>query len=321
MYARNHALRFGFGPILLQPCRPLAVAVVIAAAVSSIKLPADPSPAAPSAPTVVTTLPVLADLVEAVGGDRLSVRSLLREEDDVHVFEPLPADLKQLRDADIVYQIGLGLEPWLDKLIQASGTSAVRVRLSDGINRITTDLPCGHSHDHADGPGDPHIWMDPIRVTFMVVGIAETLAEVAPHHSEVFFAQSDRIVADINRAHRRALEIVADIPERRRKLVTPHHNFAYFAERYNFEIIGTIMGLASTDHFDPSAHHVKTLIDRIREFSVAGEPAPMLHRIARESGVAVRGPLYCRNLKPGLSYAETLLYNVSTIRQALLEAP
>ena len=277
---------------------------------------------------VVTTLPVLAGLIAEIGGDRIDVVSLLRAGDDVHVFEPLPVDMKALRGADVIYQIGLDLEPWLDPMIRSSGTGATRIRLSDGIDRIPAGGHHGHAgHRHAYGSDDPHIWMDPVRVTFMAISIAETLAEADPGGAGTYLDRAEAVVADINRTHRRVSALLDDIPEEHRKLVTPHDNYRYFAERYGFAIAGTIAGRASTDHFDPSARHIKALVDAIRAaglpavFSVDGENNPMLERIAERSGCTVAGPLYCTTLKPGASYAETLLHNATVLRDALRPRP
>lgn len=304
---------------------------------------AAPAEDAASPASVAVTLPVLRDWVEQVAGDHVRVHTLLGENADVHHFDPVPADIRKLAGAAAVYQIGLGLEPWLDSMIHAAGKPIRRIRLADGLSRLPAgeDAHSGHhhghhehGHDHHDHgtPWDPHIWMDPLRASYMIISISETLAEILPEHAETFQDRADAYIVEIGRARARAGALIREIPTERRQLILQHNNLAYFAERFDMRVVATVQGNISTEFFDPSARAVAELVALIRRegipaiFPDYGDNPDLMRQIAREAGVALAPPLYVSRFDaapdgPVRGYTDMLLHNARVMRDALAPRP
>jgi manganese/iron transport system substrate-binding protein len=121
--------------------------------------------------------------------------------------------------------------------------------------------PGGHHH-HDEG--DPHFWLDPTNVVTYVANIRDGLISVDPAGAEVYRANAERYIAQLNELDRFIASEVAAIPEANRKLVTNHESFGYFADRYGFRIIGTIVPGVSTG-VSPSAQQLARLIERVRD--------------------------------------------------------
>ena len=137
---------------------------------------------------VVATYSILGDLIENVGGENVRLTTLVGPNGDAHTFEPAPSDNAELAEAEVIFENGLGFEPWLGDLYESSGSEARRVAVTRGLD----PLPIGggeheveeehaegeHSHEeeaHAEGEYDPHVWHDPTKVVAMVEEIRDAL--------------------------------------------------------------------------------------------------------------------------------------------------
>jgi ABC-type Zn uptake system ZnuABC Zn-binding protein ZnuA len=233
---------------------------------------------------------------------------------------------------------GLEFEPWLDDLVTSSGSNAARVVASDGVDR----LPAAELEESGDeegelneagedeqGESDPHIWHDPQNAQTMVENIRAALVEADPANAASYNANAEAYTAEIETLDAYIQDQVATLPEARRKLVTSHDTFGYFARRYGFEVIGTVIPSVSTEVADPAAGELAALID---EIEAAGAPAifdenvtnpDLLEQVAASAGVTVAPPLYTDALgtpdSSGGTYLEMARYNVDTIVQALGE--
>ncbi len=301
------------------------------------------TPAMPKADSVaplpiVATFSILGDIVHHVGGDHVAVTTLVGPGGDTHTFEPSPADGVALADAAIVFENGLGLEPWLNDLYNASGSKSRLVVVTDGLTLLPTPVEDAHagaghmaSEDHsgsASGPDaasgaqadaehagavhqhgnefDPHVWHDVANVKAMAEGVRDALAESDPAHAAAYRDNAARYLRALDDLDAYVIKQVAAIPPERRKLVTAHDTFRYLAARYGFEIVGTALASASTEAGDPSAAHIAFLADQIR---AAGVPVifaenvqnpRLMEQIAREAGVTLGPPLYTDALgEPG----------------------
>src|SRR3954447_4726475 len=128
---------------------------------------------------VVASFSILGDFVRNVGGDRVNITTLVGPDSDVHVYTPAPGDAKRIADAKLVIVNGLGLEGWLPRLVQSSGSKAVIVTASAGI----APLKLGSA-------ADPHGWQSVPNAKIYVTDIADALAAAAPDHAEFFRAQA-----------------------------------------------------------------------------------------------------------------------------------
>lgn len=302
---------------------------------------AQPPPATPRGPrlTVVATFSVLGDLVRQVGGERLDLRVLVGSESDTHTFEPNPADATALSAAALVFENGLGFEPWLDKLYTAAHSRARRVVVTAGLPALIGVRDEGHGDagegdregkgrdDHAHGTFDPHVWHDVQNAMYMVQAIRDALAQADPASAATYRANAERYLAELQALDAWVVERVAALPAERRKLVTAHDTFAYFARRYGFGVVGTALGSFTTEAADPSAARIAELVQQIR---AAGVPAifaenvsnpRLMQRIAAEAGVALVPGLYTDALgkpgSPGDTYVRMIRSNVEKIVTAL----
>ena len=279
----------------------------------------------PSKLQVVATHSVVADLVRQTGGDLIQLRVLVEAGQDAHTYAPRPSDGLALTRADLVFESGLGFEPWLDGLFAATGTSAVRVTLSDAITPLTPS-PSPESRPDSAEP-DPHVWQDAGNAMRMVSRIQDALIALDPHSVEEYRRRAAAYLAELRTLDDWVRAQVAPVPPERRLLVTPHDTFRYFARAYGFQVLGSVLGSQSTETANPSAARIAGLVDRIVQ---AGVPAifadnvsnpALLERIAAEARVRVAPALYTDALGPagsaGDSYVKMIRFNVSTIVTAL----
>lgn len=285
---------------------------------------------------VAASFSVLAEWVEQVGGEHVVVFPVIANGGDLHHFDPVPADMRRLSRADVVYEIGLGLEyPWLDRMVKATGGDLRRIRLSDGLRRIEAPHDHDHGHDHHShmaGAWDPHIWMDPQRASYMIIAIGETLAELDPGNAEAYLENAGNYNLELGRTKGQITRLLRRLPDSRRTLVLQHNNMAYFAEQFGLEILQTVQHGVDSEYFDPSALAIRNLVNHIREvgipavFTDFGENPAIMEQIAREAGVAVAGPLYAARFhedpeRGPTRYTEMLLHNAQTIFDALAQNP
>lgn len=277
---------------------------------------------------VVATFSVLGDLVQNVSGNRVDLTVLVGSDADAHSYEPSPADIVTLGDAGLIVENGFEFETWLNDLAASSGSDAVRVVAAEGVEPLpaAAEQPEGEDEEgHAEF--DPHIWHDVQQVMTMVENIRIGLVEADPANSEFYIANAEAYTAELEDLDAYIQEQVATIPEARRKLVTSHDTFGYFARRYGFEVVGTVIPSVSTEVADPAAGELAGLIDAIE---ATGVPAifaenvtnpDLLEQVASSAGVTVAPTLYTDALgleeSTGSTFLDMERYNVDTIVQAL----
>jgi len=265
-------------------------------------------------PLVVTTISILADLTREVAGDHVVVESLVEIGGDPHTYEPVPSDAGKISDADLILRNGLGLEHWLDTLIDASSVPRPVTTVTDGIQPLTI---AGAGSDP-----DPHLWMDPVAVRRYVDTISSALSDLDPAHAEDFRRNARRYRQRLDRLDEFVAVQLSTIPAEQRRLVTTHDAFRYFGQRYGLEVAGAIWSV-STER-EPSATEVATLVDTVRS---QGVPAvfvettinpDLMQQVARDAGVAVGPPLYGDSLGEPGSGADTYLGMMRATTAALI---
>jgi zinc/manganese transport system substrate-binding protein len=275
---------------------------------------------------VVATYSILGDLVENVGGDEVEVTTLVGPNGDAHTFEPAPSDNAELAEAAVVFQNGLGFEPWLGDLYESSGSEAARVAVTDTIEPLTVaEEEHGHEgEEHTEV--DPHVWHDVDNAVVMVESIRDALSEADPANARAYGRNAEEYVSDLEALDAEVREKVDSIPEEDRVLFTSHDTFGYFAERYGFEV-DTALASASTEAGDPSAGQTAELVEEVERSGVPAifadnvSDAGVMEGIASEAGVELAPPLYTDALgEPGSeggTYVGMVRYNVSTMSEAL----
>jgi zinc/manganese transport system substrate-binding protein len=284
---------------------------------------------------VVASFSILGDLVKNVGGEAVAVTTLIGPGVDAHTYDPAPADLVVLTKAEVVFENGLGFEPWLDGFFASAQPPGARIVVTEGITPREAGADAAHEgEEHIEegdtpehGQFDPHVWHDVRLATVIVGNIRDALAAADPARAELYEANAATYIAELEALDASIREQVATLPEERRKLVTSHDTFGYFADAYGFEVLGTALGSLSTEAGDPSARDIATLITMIEE---AGVPAifaenvanpDLMESIAAEAGVELAPPLYTDALgppgSPGETYMGMMQSNVATIVDAL----
>jgi zinc/manganese transport system substrate-binding protein len=291
-----------------------------------------------SQPSVVVTTDVLGAIVRELTADAPVVTVLMPPGADPHGWQPSARDSEALFDADLVVANGLGLEEGLVDLLaqaEAAGVPVFRAADHTAVRRASADADAGHSHgpegqtDEADdeepapataeglAAGDPHIWLDPLAMRDVVLALGPALAAAGVDPADRATTMAD----DLTALDAELAEQLAAVPEQDRRLVTGHGALGYFADRYDFEIVGTVVpGLSSSD--EPSARDVAGLVDAIREsgaravFTDVSTPPSVAEAVASETGVPLV-TLTLEQVPASGRYADLLREVAGTVADAL----
>ena len=264
---------------------------------------------------VVTSFSILGDLARNVGGDRVSITTLVGPDSDVHVYTPAPADAKKVADAKLLLINGLGLEGWLPRLLQSSGSKAPIILATKGI----APLKLGSD-------ADPHAWQSVANARIYVANIRDALVAAAPADAEVFRANTDAYLAKFDALDREVREAVAKIPQSRRKVISTHDAFGYFAAAYGIEFIAP-EGVSTES--EPSARDIAGIITQIKTSKIPAvfleniSDPRLIQRIAAETGAKIGGTLYSDSLSgengDAPTYIELVRHNIKTLTSALAD--
>ncbi|NLM68405.1 MAG: zinc ABC transporter substrate-binding protein [Firmicutes bacterium] len=185
---------------------------------------------------VVTTFSVLADLAAQVGGDLVVVESIIPPGSDPHHWEPTPREARMIAGADVVFCNGLGLDVWLDRLIANAAAKVPVITLSDGLQALSYQHQSNHDHLHDNGDSDPHMWLDVAYAMDYVKRIAEVYSQIDTANAAYYQSRAESYLQQLRELDNWLLEVVAQIPEDNRKIITYHNSFSYFAQRYGLSV-------------------------------------------------------------------------------------
>jgi zinc/manganese transport system substrate-binding protein len=267
----------------------------------------------------VATFSILADFVKNVGGDRVEVQALVGPNSDAHVYQPSPGDAKALADAKVIFTNGLGFEGWIARLIKASGTKAPMIVATKGVQpRKAAD---GHGH----GDADPHAWQSVANVKIYVGNIRDALIAADPAGKEVYAPNASAYLARLDALDAEMKDAIAKIPADRRKIITTHDAFGYFATAYGVSFIAP-QGVSTES--DVSAKDVARIITQIKKQKIPAvflenvTDDRLLKRIGAESGARIGGTLYSDALTDDKgsapTYIDMIRHNIRTLAGALL---
>lgn len=262
---------------------------------------------------VVASFSILGDFVRNVGGDRVDVTTLVGPDSDVHVYTPAPSDAKRIADAKLVIVNGLGLEGWLPRLVQSAGSKAQVVTVSAGI----VPLKLGSA-------ADPHAWQSVPNARIYVSDIANALAAADPDDAEFFCARAKAYLDKLEALDREVREAVAKIPPDRRKVISTHDAFGYFAAEYGVQFVAP---LGVSTETEPSARDIAAIIGQIKAQKIPAvfleniSDDRLIRRIAAETGAKVGGTLISDGLtgEKGLAptYIDMVRHNIKALTSAL----
>jgi ABC-type Zn uptake system ZnuABC Zn-binding protein ZnuA len=278
----------------------------------------------PGSVKVLAVETFLADIAQNVAGSRLKVDALIPAGADPHEFEPAPADVAKVAASTVVIANGTGLEMFLSKLLDNTGGQHVLIEASAGLQKRAPHEGEAALDDHPQG--DPHFWLDPLNVVQYVENIRAGLSKADPEGANTYQANADAYVAKLKELDTWVTAQVQLVPAARRMLVTNHESFGYFADRYGFQIVGTIIPSVSTDA-SPSAQQLASLVDRVKAtgapaiFLETGSNPSLAEQLARETGVKVVTGLFTHSTSepsgPAPDYIAMIRYNTTAIVNAL----
>ncbi|WP_108249201.1 metal ABC transporter substrate-binding protein [Planctomonas deserti] len=283
---------------------PFAALALSAAALLALAGCAGTQPAAGEQPAdagirVVATTTQVADFTRALVGDDATVTQLIQPNQSAHSFEPTPADLLAMGEANVLVSSGSGLEEWLDDAVEASGFDGEAIVATEGIELSADEAghegetaeehadhageeaghegetaeehaehagetaETGHEDEHAHAAGNPHVWTDPRNAATMVATIAEGLERASAADADAIAENAERYTATLTALDEWSAAAIDAVPAEQRLLVTNHDAFGYFVERYGITYVGSVLP-GFDDNAEPSAAEIDELVAAIR---------------------------------------------------------
>lgn len=289
--------------------RQTRVVVFLILALSACAPPATPAETDSRLPVVTSILP-LADFARQVGGDRVSVETLIPPGASPHTYELTPAQLRAVSRARVLVLNGVGLEYWADKVISAANNSnLIVVKTADGL-----DILAGDADDSA---GNPHIWLSPLNAIHQVEMIRDALIQADPDGAEVYRVNAEQYITKLRALDRDIREAVATFSSR--KFIAFHAAWVYFARDYGLEQAAVI---EATPGKEPSPAEVAEIVKTARAIgakAIFAEPqfsSKAAEVIAEESGAQV---LFLNPLgqPPDYRYIDLMRHNLNEMSKAL----
>jgi zinc/manganese transport system substrate-binding protein len=262
---------------------------------------------------VVASFSIIGDLVKEVGGDRISITTLVGPDGDAHVYQPTPADGRKIAQAKLIFVNGLGFEGWLERLIAAARSKGTIVTLGKGV---------------AARPGeegtDPHAWQDVANAKIYVAEIRDALIAADPQGADAYRANAAAYLAKLDALDAEIVKALDAIPKDRRRVVSTHDAFGYFSARYGVEFIAP-QGVST--EAEASARDIARIIVSVKANKVGAvfleniSDPRLAKRIAAETGARVGGTLYSDALSEpkegGANYIDMMRHNVRELTKAL----
>jgi ABC-type Zn uptake system ZnuABC Zn-binding protein ZnuA len=263
--------------------------------------------AASGSPQILTTTTILADMAKQVAGDRMTVGSIVPAGAHVEEYEPRPDDARRMSEAKLVITNGLDLDKWVDPLLRNAKSGSAVVTVTDGLPDIN---------------GNPHMWFDLGLARQYVVKMRDALVALDPPGRDAYTANARKYSDELVSLEAELKAKVAAIPQDRRRLVTSHDAFPYFARAFGFEIVGFAQPEPGKP---PSAGELAALVEKVRAakvpaiFSEVGGSPQLAETVARETGAKVVTDLPTDSLldKPADSYVGLMRVVVDKIVAAL----
>jgi len=274
--------------------------------------------------TIVATHPLMAELGREVGGAHVKVIDLMEPGSDPHRWEPRPQDMRKLAQADLVLAAGKGLEPYLSRLKGSLRPETTLLEVGRNLPSLTVgkDAVYACCPQHAPGGVDPHWWQGVEHMQRAAREVAKTLSSMDPANKSDYEKNARAWSARLDDLKTWARVELSRVPSARRKLVTAHNAFAYFAREFGFEVIA-VAGLSHEQNNAPQ-DLARTLATIRRTgvpaiFPEKGASAKQIESLSREANVVIAPPLIADGNAPAPyhTFEAMTRYNVTTIVKAL----
>ena len=256
-----------------------------------------------------------------MGGDKVSVTTLVGADEDAHRFEPKPQDAKNLLKSKLLFVNGLGFEPWTQKLVKSAGYTGQTVVVSQSVKARFMPAAKGASQET-----DPHAWQNPSYVMLYVRNIAAALAQADPANASFYQTNSLAYAKELQTLDADAKAQFAAIAADKRKVITSHDAFGYFGAHYGIRFLAP-QGMST--EAEPSAKQVAQFIrqmqtEKTRAVFIENMSSPkLLSQLSKDAGVTVGGTLYVDALSaasgPADSYLKLMRHNVAQLAAGMLK--
>jgi zinc transport system substrate-binding protein len=212
--------------------------ILVACASSAPATP--PTEGAQPTLTVVATFIPIYEFTKAVAGDKVQVEILIPPGSEVHDYQTKPEDLKKLARAKLLIKNGLGLDDFVDGLVSSSESKELKViNSSQGVKTLG---PIGSlvsiAKSEKEGPSNPHIWLDPVRVQQQVKNIRDALTAVDPGNGETYKSNANAYVRKLQVLDGEFKKSLASVGKK--EFITFHDAFSYLADRYGLKQLAII---------------------------------------------------------------------------------
>ena len=266
---------------------------------------------------VVATTTTVANLVETIGGNKVSVTYLCRGDQDPHFLEVLPSYMLKLRDADLVFKIGLDLEKWLPQLIDGSrNDKLILIDLSSSISKKevpTTKIDASYGDVHPYG--NPHYWLDPENAKIMAEEIYNSLTDFSSSNADYFKKNLDGFKAIIDSNMKIWSGSISGIEQK--NIITFHKSWVYFTDRFGINVVSNV---EPKPGIPPTPSHDAELIQLIKKDKLKiilmenyySDSAP--NHISESTGIkVVKVPIAVNGIEGVDSYIKLIDYIINQI--------
>lgn len=275
-------------------------------------------------PHVVCTTSIIGDIVQTIVHDQMTVHTLMGPGVDPHLYKPIENDIMQIASADIIFYNGLHLEAQMEDVFK-------KMEYYKTTIAVTKEIPKEqlHASFEYDNHYDPHVWFHIPLWIYTIQTITKTVCAKDPDHAELYQTRAKKYIEQCTKLFQKTKKILHKIPQEKRILITGHDAFQYFAQAYDFEVIG-LQGISTESQV--GSQDIQQLIDFIVEHQVPAifieTSTPMRNIQALQEGVVqkgfsvtIGGELFSDALgsigTPEGTYLGMIKANVQTIHQAL----
>lgn len=275
---------------------------------------------------VGVTINPLKDFTEAIGGDKVEVFSIIPDGSDAHSFDPKPKDLKDLINTNMFVYNGLGMEEWIDSVLNTiEGKDIKVVEASNGIKPISIseedhDHEEGEEddHDHSHGGDDPHMWLSLSDAAKEAENIKNALIEIDPENKDYYESNYEKLNKDFTTLQDEYKTKFQEITNK--DFVTGHAAFAYLCRDFGLtqKSIADVFGEGEL-----TPKNLEALINYCKEngvkvvFSESTASAKESETLAKEVGAKVEKIYSLETKEDNKSYLEGMKYNLETIYNSL----
>jgi len=262
-----------------------------------------------------------------VAGEHATVENFLPQGAGPHDYQFTPRDVRKLSEADLILVNGLGMESWLSRAIESSGSKKAGklVELAAGIpaNKLLRDghgISLGGKDDHEHSHGsNPHIWLDPQLAVYCVKNVEAAMSKADPKNAGAYAANAKAYIEKLEKLDADIMELLK--PVKGGAFVTFHNAFPYLVKRYGLNQVGVV---EEVPEVQPSPRYLSKLLEVMRQtktkalFAEPQFPKKIAERIAADSGVPLGtlDTLETGDLKPA-SYEEGMRRNAATLQRYL----